>query len=79
MNHLLFLDGLGTGEVILILLFIVIFFGPKKIPELARGLGKGIRQFKDATSDIQREITQSSSDLKKDIDLDTDLTKELKN
>ncbi len=52
---LLFLN-LGSGEVILILLVVVIFFGSKSIPELARGLGKGLREIKDATENIKREI-----------------------
>jgi len=48
--------GLGTGEIILILLIILIFFGAKKIPELAQGLGKGMREFRKAARDIQDEI-----------------------
>ncbi len=48
--------GLGTGEIILILLIILIFFGAKKIPELAQGLGKGLREFRKATKDIQDEV-----------------------
>lgn len=55
---LLFFD-IGSSELLLIFLVIVIFFGANKIPELARGLGKGIRQFKDATGSIQREIESS--------------------
>ncbi|MFM1875636.1 MAG: hypothetical protein RL266_1373 [Bacteroidota bacterium] len=57
-NTLLFLN-LGGGEIIVVLLVILLFFGSKKIPELARGLGKGIREFKDATSGVQREIEES--------------------
>lgn len=53
--NFLFLN-LGGGEVILILLVVVIFFGSKSIPELARGLGKGLREIKDATENIKREI-----------------------
>ncbi len=53
---LLFLGSLGTGEIILIVLALLLMFGGKKIPELARGLGKGIREFKDASSDVKREI-----------------------
>ena len=45
---LLFLGGLGMPEMILILLIVILLFGAKKIPELARGLGRGIREFKDA-------------------------------
>ena len=55
---LLFLD-IGGGELVVILLVIVMFFGADKIPEMARGLGKGMRQFKDATGSIQREIEKS--------------------
>ncbi|MBC6606190.1 twin-arginine translocase TatA/TatE family subunit [Hymenobacter sp. BT188] len=53
---LLFLGDLGGGEIMLILVVILIFFGANKIPELARGLGKGIREFKDASSEIRSEI-----------------------
>ena len=48
--------GLGTQEIILILLFVLIFFGAKKIPELAQGLGKGIREFRKAARDVQDDI-----------------------
>jgi sec-independent protein translocase protein TatA len=56
--------GLGTGEIILILLIILIFFGAKKIPELAQGLGKGMKEFRKAARDIQDEI-DSPGDQKK--------------
>jgi sec-independent protein translocase protein TatA len=53
----IFLFGMpGGSEWILIILFVIIFFGAKRIPELARGLGKGIREFKDATKGVQNEI-----------------------
>ncbi len=55
---LLFIGGLGGWEILLILLVLLIFFGAKKIPELARGLGKGIREFKDATKEIKEEIEE---------------------
>lgn len=51
-----FIGGLGGWEILLILLVLLIFFGAKKIPELARGLGRGIREFKDATKEIRDEI-----------------------
>lgn len=60
MNTLLFIGGLGMWEVLLIFLVVLVLFGAKKIPELARGMGKGIREFKEATSDIQRDIETAS-------------------
>jgi sec-independent protein translocase protein TatA len=57
-----FLGNLGGPEIFLIVLFVLIFFGAKKIPELARGLGKGIREFKDATREVQTEIEESVKD-----------------
>lgn len=56
MHTLLFLGNMGGYEILLIMLVILIFFGAKKIPELARGLGKGIREFKDATNEIKDEL-----------------------
>ncbi len=50
-----FLGGLGGGEIFLIILVVLLIFGGKKIPELARGLGKGIREFKNASSGIDEE------------------------
>ena len=55
----LFLDSLGGGELLLIMLFILMFFGSGKIPELAKGLGRGMREFKDAMGGVQRDIEQS--------------------
>ena len=51
------MGSLGPFELILIFLVILLVFGAKRIPEIARGLGKGIREFKSATSEIQRELT----------------------
>jgi sec-independent protein translocase protein TatA len=51
------MGNLGTTEILLILLVVLIFFGAKKIPELAQGLGKGIREFKKATREIETEVT----------------------
>jgi sec-independent protein translocase protein TatA len=59
---LAFIGQLGGWEVLIILFLILILFGAKKIPELARGLGKGIREFKDATKDIKNEIEDSVND-----------------
>ncbi len=53
LNTLLFL---GTQEIILIAVVVLLLFGGKKIPELMRGLGKGIREFNDAKSNVRKEI-----------------------
>jgi sec-independent protein translocase protein TatA len=63
-DTLLFLN-LGGGEIVVVLLVIILFFGSNKIPELARGLGRGIREFKDATSGVQREIEESMKEVPK--------------
>ena len=55
----------GWTEMLIIALFIIIFFGAKKIPEIARGMGKGIREFKDATKEIKNEINEGSNEEKK--------------
>jgi sec-independent protein translocase protein TatA len=49
---------LGGQEILLILIIVLIFFGGKKIPELMRGLGKGVKEFKDATKDEPKDQTQ---------------------
>ncbi|MBC8986125.1 twin-arginine translocase TatA/TatE family subunit [Pedobacter sp. N36a] len=48
--------NMGSGEIMLILVVVLLLFGGKKLPELARGLGKGIRDFKDASDGVKREI-----------------------
>ncbi len=53
---LLFLGGVGPSEILLIGFFVLIFFGAKKIPEFMKGLGKGVREFKDAMSDVKKEV-----------------------
>lgn len=58
-------DLLSGPHIILILLVVLLLFGGKKIPELMRGLGKGIREFKDAKDNVQREIEEHVSDDKK--------------
>ena len=64
MNNFLFLGNLGTGEIIIIALVVLLLFGGKKIPELMRGLGKGVKSFKDGMKDIEKEITDGDSDEK---------------
>ena len=55
--------NLGAPEIILILLVVVIFFGAKKIPELAQGLGKGIREFRKAAREIEEDVQQETKKL----------------
>ncbi|MEQ8470553.1 MAG: twin-arginine translocase TatA/TatE family subunit [Marinoscillum sp.] len=62
MNTVLAFGMPGGWELIVIILFVIIFFGAKKIPEIARGMGKGIREFKDATKEIKNEIDTSAAD-----------------
>jgi sec-independent protein translocase protein TatA len=51
--------GLGTPEIILIVVVILVLFGAKKIPEFMQGIGKGVKEFKKATSDIEKDITEA--------------------
>jgi len=64
---------IGAPEIIVILLVVLILFGGKKIPELMQGLGKGIKEFKKATSDS--EIGKEIKDIKNEIDNATDSVK----
>jgi sec-independent protein translocase protein TatA len=54
------MGNIGMPELLLIFLFILIFFGAKKIPELAQGLGKGIREFRKAAREIQDEVSDEA-------------------
>ncbi len=56
MKTLLFLQNIGAGEIIIIALVILLLFGGRKIPELMRGLGKGVRNFKDGMKEVEDEI-----------------------
>lgn len=79
----LFISG---AEVFFIIFIVVMVFGADKVPEIARGLGKGMRQIKDATNDIKHEITKSAEKQGVDIDsiknlkndISNDITKEIK-
>ncbi|WP_439128577.1 Sec-independent protein translocase subunit TatA/TatB [Polaribacter sp.] len=70
----LFISG---PEIMVIMLIVVMVFGADKIPEIARGLGKGMRQVKDATNDIKKEIKDSSEKTKIDTDVAKDINKEI--
>lgn len=59
-----YLLAFGTNEMIIIVIVVLLLFGGRKIPELMRGLGKGVREFNDAKSNVKREIEESASDVK---------------
>lgn len=60
MNTLLFIGGLGMSEILLIALVVLLFFGGKKIPELMKGLGKGVKSFKDGMNEIEKDIKETT-------------------
>ena len=62
MNVMFALFNLGGGEIILILALVLILFGAKKLPELAKGLGQGIKEFKKATREVTDEVTASMNE-----------------
>jgi twin arginine-targeting protein translocase, tatA/E family len=71
MGILSFIGGLGMSEVLVIALVVLLFFGGKKIPELMKGLGKGVRSFKDGMkeieTDIKEEVAEEKTADKKDV------------
>ena len=67
-STLLFMN-MGTPEILMILFVVLLLFGGKKLPELARGLGKGIREFKDASDGVKREIHNNINSVTNDMDL----------
>ena len=75
MNNLLFISG---GEIFIVLIVVLLLFGANKIPEIARGLGKGMREFKKATDDIKKEINDSSDSIVDDINDMKDTFKDIK-
>jgi sec-independent protein translocase protein TatA len=65
MNAILLIGMPGVPEMFVIGLFVLVFFGAKKIPEFAKGLGKGIREFKDAVKDVEKEVKDASKEVPK--------------
>ncbi len=60
--------GFGSMEIFIILLIALVVFGPQKLPEMGRSLGKAIREFKSAGDEIKDEITKAADELENDID-----------
>lgn len=65
MSTLLFISG---PEIFIVLVVVLLLFGSKKIPELAKGLGKGMSEFRKATEDIRKELDHSTNEMKKEVD-----------
>lgn len=63
-NSVLLFMGLGGMEIFLIIVVLLLLFGAKKIPELARGMGRGIREFKDATNEVKKDLEDSDQNQK---------------
>ena len=66
---LLFFNDVSGSEILVIMIFVLMFFGSKSIPGIARSLGRTIRQIKDASNELQDEIRKSGVDIKKDFNL----------
>lgn len=64
MNNPLFFGNLGAGEIIVIALIVLLLFGGKKIPELMKGIGKGVRSFKEGMNNIEKDIENPDPDPK---------------
>lgn len=60
MKNLLFLGNIGGGEILVIALVVLLLFGGKKIPELMKGLGKGVKSFKDGMNEIEKELNDDT-------------------
>jgi len=58
--------GLGTQEILVIAFIVLLLFGGKKIPELMKGLGKGVKSFKDGMKEVENDIKESGDDAKKE-------------
>ena len=65
MNELLFLGNLGTGEIVIIAIVVLLLFGGKKIPELMKGIGKGVKNFKDGVKGLEDDIKIDDNDTTK--------------
>ena len=65
MNSLLFISG---QEIVIVFVVVLLLFGANKIPEVAKGLGKGMKEFRKATDEIKKEINDSAKDVLDDVD-----------
>ncbi len=78
---LLFLNDFGTGELLFIMAVVLMLFGSKSIPSIARTLGKGVREIKNASNEIKQDIQRSAMDMKRDLNMQnplSDIEKDIK-
>lgn len=66
LNKLLLIGNLGMGELIIILIIILLLFGAKKIPDLMKGLGRGVRSFKEGMNEVKNDIEAPADDKKEE-------------
>ena len=64
MGSFLFLGNIGAGEILIIALVVLLFFGGRKIPELMKGLGKGVKSFKDGMNEVEKDLSADSNESK---------------
>ena len=64
MGNFLFLGNIGAGEILIIALVVLLFFGGRKIPELMKGLGKGVKSFKDGMNEVEKDLSADSNESK---------------
>lgn len=67
MTNPILLGMLGTNEIVVILVIVLLLFGGRKIPELMRGLGKGVREFNDAKNNVKKEIEESANEVNRSV------------
>ncbi len=61
MEKFLFLGNIGAGEILIIALVVLLFFGGRKIPELMKGLGKGVKSFKEGMNEVEKDLSTADS------------------
>ena len=73
---ILLLEGVSTGELLLIILAVFLLFGPKKVPEIAKGLAKGIKKIKETQDSFQNEVNTTIDPIKKELNINQNKQKE---
>ena len=73
---ILLLEGVSTGELLLVILAVFLLFGPKKVPEIAKGLAKGIKKIKETQDSFQKEVNTTIDPIKKELNINQNKQKE---